>query len=86
MKITQLFIFVLDYHLLLKMRVRLPRVLSALCLSTAALLMWTIVKYATKQNFTQTCHHSEEFQEGLHQLADRLVYVYLFFLRFKVHN
>ncbi|XP_075233999.1 uncharacterized protein LOC142331784 isoform X2 [Lycorma delicatula] len=57
------------------MRIRLPRLISAISLTTAALLMWTIVKYTTKQNFTQTCHHSEEFQEGLHRLADRVHHV-----------
>ncbi|RZF37652.1 hypothetical protein LSTR_LSTR003063 [Laodelphax striatellus] len=48
------------------------RLVSALCLITAAVLMWTLLKYSTKQNFTQTCHHSEQFQEGLHNLANRV--------------
>ncbi|XP_066991775.2 uncharacterized protein [Anabrus simplex] len=53
------------------MRFTLTRGLSALCLSTVALLMWTVLRQTHLQKFTQTCHHPEEFQTSLHKLADR---------------
>ncbi|KAG8259732.1 uncharacterized protein LOC124356991 [Homalodisca vitripennis] len=52
---------------------RLPRVLSCLCLTMltmALLLTWTLLRHS--RSFTQTCHHSEAFQDGLHALGDRV--------------
>jgi hypothetical protein len=53
------------------MRITLTRVLSALCLSTVVLLMWTVLRQSHLKQFTQTCHHPEQFQEELHKLANR---------------
>lgn len=36
------------------------------------LLTWLFVRY-TQETFTETCHHTEAFQDNLHSLASRLV-------------
>lgn len=57
------------------MRITLTRALSALCLSTVVLLMWTVLRQSHVKHFTQTCHHPEQFQEELHKLANRQSFV-----------
>lgn len=57
------------------MRITLTRALSALCLSTVVLLMWTVLRQSHVKHFTQTCHHPEQFQEELHKLANRQNFV-----------
>lgn len=54
------------------MRISLTRVLSAICLTTIILLLWTILRQTHVKQFTQTCHHPEQFQEELHKLANRV--------------
>lgn len=58
-----------------RMRLSLSRVLSALCITMAVLLMWTILRHARSSTYTQTCHHSEKFQDDLHQLTDRYLFL-----------
>lgn len=53
------------------MRLSVSRILSALCITMAMLLLWIIIRH-TRSTYTQTCHHSEIFHEGLHLLTDRV--------------
>lgn len=50
-------------------RPRCSRGISGLCLLIAFLLIYILLRQS--HSYTQTCHHSEAFQEGLHALADR---------------
>ncbi|XP_049794233.1 uncharacterized protein LOC126203893 [Schistocerca nitens] len=53
------------------MRFTLTRVLSSLCLCTVTMLTWVVLKQMHTKAFTQTCHHPTNFQDDLHNLADR---------------
>ncbi|XP_054264958.1 uncharacterized protein LOC128987900 [Macrosteles quadrilineatus] len=52
------------------MRFSPSRLLSCLCLLMGLLLTWTLLRHS--RSYTQTCHHSEAFQDGLHALSDRV--------------
>nr|CAD7203859.1 unnamed protein product [Timema douglasi] len=67
--------FIITTFRLSSMRFTPTRLLLYICVLIIIIVVWTLFKKSQSLGFTRTCPHPEQFQDQLHQLADKVNHI-----------